>query len=227
MIEIFTPNFGRLALIAKGCRREKSRIRGLFLPFKPLLFGWTGKGELPILTSIEQTEFCPQLDVLGVVCGYYLNELTLKLLHRHDPHQLLYNKYQYAVFELLDKQNRHTILRIFEKYLLQEIGFGLVLGHDAESGETITATRHYQYLPQKGPVVTQPLNGEQDNIIFGATLIALQKEKFESQQEHLQAQRLTRLLIDIQLSGKELRSRRVMQEIKQYKAQNTPFPNTA
>ena len=220
MVEIFTPCFGRLTLIAKGCRREKSRIRGLFLPFQPLLLSWSGKGELPFLTSIEQTEFCPQLTAPGVTCGYYINELILKLLHRHDPHKLLYDKYHQAICELLNNEKPHAILRIFEKYLLQETGFGLVLDHDVESGEIITKDHNYQYLPQRGPIATHFTNSEQGNIISGATLIGLRKEKFDSEQDQFQAQRLTRSLIDIQLKGKELRSRRVMWEMQHYKEQH-------
>lgn len=220
LIEIFTPDFGRLVLIAKGCRREKSRVRGLFLPFKPLLLSWTGKGELPILTSIEQTEFCPQLNAPSVVCGYYINELILKLLHRHDPHKLLYDRYQQSIFELFDNKKPHSTLRIFEKYLLQEIGFGLVLDHDVESGEIIVEEQNYQYFPRKGPVATHAVNSEHGYIIAGSTLIALRKEEFASEQEQFQAQRLTRLLIDTQLNGKELRSRRVMWEMKRYKERN-------
>ena len=187
----------------------------MFLSFKPLLLSWTGKGELPILTSIEQTGFCPQLDASRVACGYYINELILKLLHRHDPHATLYDKYDKAVFELSDKKNPNTVLRVFEKYLLQEIGFGLVLDHDVESGEPIAADHRYQYFPQQGPIAT---NRQHGNIISGATLIALQNEEFKSDHDRSQARWLTRLLIDIQLNGKELRSRRVMREMKRYQA---------
>ncbi|WP_423910342.1 DNA repair protein RecO [Candidatus Spongiihabitans sp.] len=216
LVQIFTRNFGRLTLIAKGCRTKKYQVQGLFLPFKPLLLSWTGKGDLPILTSIEQIGFCPQLDASRVACGYYINELILKLLHRHDPHELLYDKYDKSIFQLTDKKNPNSVLRVFEKYLLQEIGFGLVLDHDAESGETIAEEHSYQYVPQKGPIAT---NKEQGDIISGSTLIALQNEEFNSAQDRSQARRLTRLLIDIQLNGKELRSRRVMREMKHYREQ--------
>lgn len=220
LVQIFTRNFGRLTLIAKGCRRKKSRVQGLFLPFKPLLLSWSGKGELPILTAIEQIGFCPPLDAIGVTCGYYINELILKLLHRHDAHEVLYDKYAQAIFALSDKKKPNTVLRVFEKYLLQEIGFGLVLDHDAASGESIAEEHSYQYFPQKGPIATnKEQNNIKGNIISGATLLALQNEKFNSQQERAQAQQLTRLLIDIQLNGKELRSRRVMREMKRFKEQ--------
>ncbi len=213
LVEIFTRNHGRLALLAKGCRRNKSRQQGLFLSFKPLLVSWAGKGELPILTAIEQTRYCPQPDAPGVACGFYMNELILKLLHRHDPHERLYDKYDESISALIDKKNPYVVLRIFEKYLLQETGFGLVLEHDAETGQSILADSNYQYLPQKGPVIT---GGSQGNIISGATLIALQSEEFKSDKEKIQARLLTRWLIDIQLHGKELRTRRVVRAMKRY-----------
>lgn len=213
LVEIFSKEYGRLTLIAKGCRRKKSQIRGLFLSFKPLLVSWTGKGELPILTAIEQTGFCPHLPSEYISCGYYINELILKLLHRHDAHELLYDKYHESISRLMEGENPATILRIFEKQLLQEIGFGLVLDHDVDTGEIITANMNYQYYPQKGPVA---VDSNMQNAISGTTLVALRDEKFKTHEERLQAQRLTRTLIDIQLGGRELRSRRVIREIKKF-----------
>jgi len=217
LVEIFSRKFGRLTLIAKGCRRKNSRVQGLFLSFKPLLLGWAGKGELPILTSIELSGFYKQPDSTGISCGYYINELILKLLHRYDPHELLYDKYAESISQLLDNQNPNTVLRVFEKYLLQETGFGLVLDHDVDTGEAITKSFSYQYVPQKGPILANSTN---DNIVSGATLIALQTGEFNSDRERNQAQQLTRTLIDIQLNGKQLRSRRIVREMKRYREQH-------
>ncbi len=216
LVEIFTRNHGRLTLIAKGCRRKKSQIQGLFLGFKPLLLSWTGKGELPILTSIEQTGFYPQLSASGLSSGYYMNELLLKLLHRHDPHELLYDKYYDSVISLIEGSNPYTVLRVFEKVLLQEIGFGLVLDHDVETGEVVVSGSRYRYFPQKGPVIAK---SETPDSISGSTLLALQQEEFESDEVQSEAQKLTRSLIDIQLNGRDLRTRRVVREMKQYEIQ--------
>jgi DNA repair protein RecO (recombination protein O) len=214
LVEVFTRNFGRLALIAKGCRKKKSQVHGLFMSFKPVLLSWTGKGELPILTSIEQTTFYPQPDFSRVPSGYYMNELILKLLHRHDPHELLYDKYETSVFQLLNKDEPLAVLRVFEKHLLREIGFGLVLDHDVETGEALVKEGSYQYLPQKGPVAA---DSNQSGTVFGSTLIALEEEEFFTGREHRQARQLTKALIDIQLNGKELRTRRILREMKSYK----------
>jgi len=186
----------------------------LFLSFKPVLLSWVGKGELPILTSIEQTSFYPQPEFSSVSSGYYMNELILKLLHRHDPHELLYDKYEESVLKLLDRNDPFTVLRVFEKHLLREIGFGLVLDHDVDTGEALVKENDYKYLPQKGPVV---VDTKQDGTISGATLIALEDEQFNSGRDHSQARQLTRALIDIQLNGKELRTRRILREMKSYK----------
>ncbi len=221
LVEVFTREFGRLTLIAKGCRKKKTQPQGLFLPFKPLLVSWTGKGELPILTGIEQPGFAPPLSSTGISCGYYINELILKLLHRHDAHETLFEKYQEQILALADRQDPFVVLRIFEKYLLREIGFGLILDHDVESGEAIRPDMNYHYFPEKGPVLAA--SGEKGGI-RGSTLIALDKERFPTRENHRQANRLTRYLIDLQLNGKPLRSRRVMREMKRFRHSRSSCP---
>ena len=216
IIDIFTHEHGRLALIAKGCRKKNNQAQGLFLPFKPLLFSWTGKGELPILTGIEAIEHFRSLDPVGLNCGLYINELILKLLHRHDSHERLFEKYHELVYSLLNGGNPFTLLRVFEKHLLQETGFGLVLDHDTETGESIIENASYNYIPEMGPVKVG--EGSPDTIT-GDTLIAFQNEHFTSSHQHKQARRLTRFLLDIQLNGRQLRSRRVIREMKRFSRQ--------
>ncbi len=213
LVDLFTRNYGRFMVIAKGCRRHKSRTQGLFMPFRPLLLGWAGKGKLPVLTSIEQPRFCAPLGSVSLACGYYMNELILKLLYRHDPHEVLYDKYQEAISGLLEDRNPDTVLRVFEKHFLQEIGFGLVLDQDVQSGEAICEDWQYRYYAEKGPV---RVIGNHPGAISGGTLIALRLETFHSREQHAQARQLMRFLIDRQLSGRPLRSRRVLREIRRY-----------
>jgi len=211
LLDIFSRDHGRLTLIAKGCRKKKTQAQGFFLPFKPLLISWTGKGELPILTSIEHQSFLPLPDKNGVNCGYYVNELLMKLLHRHDSHEELFERYNNFFYSLANGGDPNSVLRVFEKHLLREIGFGLVLDHDVESGEMILGHRDYQYIPQKGPVASSDTHVEK---VSGETLLALQIESFETDKQKREARALTRALIDGQLNGKELRTRRVITEMK-------------
>jgi len=202
-------------LLAKGARRQKSGMRGVLMPFKPLLLSWAGKGQLPILTAAESQGHLS--DMLGkpLHAAYYANELILKLLHRFDAHQDLYDSYDHTVRDLTAGEDAGMLLRVFEKRLLQEIGFGLILDHDVETGEEIKETANYRYVPQFGPVVTEVAN-ENGMQVSGQTLIAIREEYFKTSESRQQARVLTRNLITQQLGGRELRSRKVMNQILRY-----------
>jgi DNA repair protein RecO (recombination protein O) len=221
LVDLFTREYGRLMVIAKGARRGKTRSRGVLLPFKPLLVSWSGKGQLPILTSAEQGQHTREMKGRMLTSGFYLNELVLRLLHRHDAHESLFDHYHIAASQLAQENSPHQVLRIFEKKLLQEIGFGLVLDHDAETGEAISPQQQYHYVVEKGPVCAeQPgeygIPGEQALTVSGGTLYAMHEERFKSDSELQEARRLTRALIDRELNGRPLRSRRVMLEMNKF-----------
>ncbi|MGI9311751.1 MAG: DNA repair protein RecO [bacterium] len=244
LIDVFTREHGRLMLLAKGARRGKSKWRGVLLPFKLLLASWAGKGQLPSLTAAEHilstsappasADGCSQRASMrggALASGFYLNELLLKLLHRHDAHERLFEQYDLALRRLAQDESPRHALRVFEKNLLQQIGFGAALERDAETGEAIAADERYRYVPEKGPVraarasdgdrvantetETADARAQSFLVIRGSTLQALRDEAFPSDLELREAQRLTRMLIDRQLSGRALRSRRVMVEMKQ------------
>ncbi len=215
LLDVFCRQFGRFMLLAKGARRQKSGMRGVLMPFKPLLLSWAGKGQLPILTAAESQGHLS--DMLGkqLHAAYYANELILKLLHRFDAHQDLYDSYDHTVRTLTEGEDAGTLLRVFEKSLLQEIGFGLILDHDVETGEGINETANYRYVPQFGPVVTEVAN-ENGMQVSGQTLIAMREECFKTSESRQQARILTRNLITQQLGGRELRCRKVMNQILRY-----------
>ena len=81
VVELFTRNLGRVAALAKGARRPGSPLR-LLDPFQPLLIGMSGRGELPTLTHAEADGCAYALAGGALFCGFYLNELLLRLLER-------------------------------------------------------------------------------------------------------------------------------------------------
>lgn len=234
LADLFTREHGRLTVLAKGARRGKSRVRGVLLPFLPLLASWSGKGQLPTLTSVELrvdgAAVNGALKGETLASGFYLNELLLLLLHRHDAHEALFEHYHDAVSQLAcapsPRHARHA-LRVFEKHFLRHIGFGAVFDRDADTGQAIDARRQYRYIPERGPVRVDAgdanaLNDAGDAAgalpVSGRTLHALRDEVFPSDAELREAQRLTRALIDRQLGGRALRSRRVLREMSRYSA---------
>ena len=216
LVEVFTQSHGRLMLIAKGARRLKSPVRGVLIPFKHLIISWSGKGQLPILTSAECRQFTPDLEKQRLHSGLYINELILKLLHRFDPHQELFAYYQKTVNALVNESDPALVLRVFEKRLLQEIGFGLILDHEVDTGEIIDRSKQYQYLPQKGPVESIEIREDVGVSVSGATLEALRSENFNNRNELKQARLLNRNLLMQQLHFRELRSRKVLMQVMRY-----------
>src|SRR3954451_22008893 len=156
IVEDFTRRHGRVALLARGARRPRSAMRGVLLAFHPLRLGWSGSAELANLMQAEwggtlQPAFRP-LARRGLMCGFYLNELILRLLPREDPHEALFDAYAQALARLAAAERVPALLRIFEKRLLAELGYAPMFDRDAQSGAPIEPTGSYVYEPDRGPV---------------------------------------------------------------------------
>ena len=142
LLEMLTSGYGRVALIARGARRPKSHLHGLLQPFQPLFASWSMRGELGTLTAVEGRDGAgPRGRTL--ISGFYMNELLMRLLHRHDPHPQLFAVYESALRGLavtgLPASAEQTVLRMYELTLLRELGYGLVLDHEIMGGESIRA----------------------------------------------------------------------------------------
>jgi DNA repair protein RecO (recombination protein O) len=218
IIEVFSRQYGRVGLLARGVRNPKSRKRALVMPFQPLLLGWSGKGELPLLTGIEAMGPARELLSEQRYVAFYLNELLLKLLHRHDAHESLYDFYSKSLDELYQGVQIQHALRRFEKELLSQTGYGLILHHEAESSRPVSLDRSYQYLPDLGPKPRLQLahdsqGREQGISIKGKSLLDFHHNNFEDKESLKECRLLTRYLLDRQLSGKALHSRQVFQQV--------------
>ena len=212
IVEAFSRCCGRVGLVAKGARNPKSRMRPLLLPFQSLLLGWSGKGDLALLTGVEGTGAARELDGHARYAGFYLNELLLRLLHRHDPHEGLFDRYTTVLAQLHEEGSVQDALRIFEKHLLIETGYGMVLDHDASSGEALQADALYRYVPDRGPVKCEPQSNA-TNCVHGQTLLELREEAFRGRRSRLEARYLLRFLLEYQLAGHDLRSRRIFHQV--------------
>lgn len=181
IVEIFSREYGRMALMAKGARRIKSRLKGSLLPFQPLLLSWTGKGEIPILTSaeIDQSEFNlmhHELKGDGLVCGFYCNELVVNLLHRHDPHPKLFDQYHTTLMALNEAEQNDNLadaLRDFEQVLMRETGYEVSFTHEADGKTAIEESGHYRFQAGQGFVrVAIP----QSRSVTGRVILSMRKD---------------------------------------------------
>jgi DNA repair protein RecO (recombination protein O) len=174
LIDLFTLNHGIIGVIAKGARGPKSKLRGLLLPFVPLLVSWSGKTDLYSLGKAETCQINYNLTGNRLISGFYLNELLIKLLHRHDPHPNLFSTYQKTLTALNQSSNIQIALRLFEKQLLSEIGYGLTLTKDLNNQEIINHETYY-YLHEQGFVRSHE---EQQQLVSGNSLLALHSGQF-------------------------------------------------
>ena len=210
IVEVFSRDFGRVALLARGARRPRSPLRGLLMAFQPLELGWAGKGEVQTLMKAEWQGGQPLLTGKALFCGYYLNELLMHLLPREDAHERLFSVYAETLRRFAEVL-KESDLRCFERAFLQELGYGLTLENDAK-GVPVDVAGHYAYEIEHGPVRLQR-PGSSALSVSGKTLIDLANEDFSDPRSLLEAKQLMRALIAHYTGGKNLETRKIFMEL--------------
>jgi DNA repair protein RecO (recombination protein O) len=174
IVEAFSREHGRVAVVARGAKSARSRWRNVLQPFRPLLLSWILKTDLGTLTAADQVASPPALQGQSLYCGLYLNELLMRLLHRGDPHIEVFERYRHVLSELATDMPPQPLLRIFEKHLLEAIGYAMLLDHEYKDGTEIQAKNWYEYIPGSGPI---KCSGPGRSRVSGATLLALHSEE--------------------------------------------------
>lgn len=173
LLELLTRDAGRVGLVARGSRGAKSRWRGVLQPFRPLLVSWSRRGELGTLTDASQVAAPPPLLGEALYCGLYINELTLRLLTRDDPHPEVFEQYRQTLEGLVGGGALQTVLRLFEKQLLDATGFGLILDREHGSKQALDPEAWYDYQPDRGPVRVSASGAGRPGVVQGSALLAL------------------------------------------------------
>ncbi len=218
LLEVFTQEHGRFGLVARGARAPKSRNRGLLQLFQPLLLSWTGRAELGTLTGVEANGAAPRLKGTTLYSGFYLNELMMRLLQRLDPHPELFMAYAEALYGLQDATERP--LRLFEKRLLETLGYGLLLDHEADSGVPVIAEADYVYALESGPLRCMDQN-DGGLKLSGRSLHSLAAEELSDSQSLAEGKRLMRAALGLYLGDRGLKTREIFAAKR---ARSTPSP---
>lgn len=215
VVEVFTRNFGRVATAAKGARRPRSAMRGMLQAFQPLLATWSGKLELKTLHSLEWNGGLLLLQGEALMCGFYLNELLLRLLPREDPHEVLFAYYASTLQTLASGVNLATTLRRFELKFLQELGYAIPLSVDVNS-EAIQAHQNYRYEAEHGASLVNGGVGHYGNgvKISGKTLIDMLNDDYTLEQTQQQSKQLMRYLLAHYLGDKPLHTRQLLVDMQ-------------
>ncbi|MGQ5521869.1 DNA repair protein RecO [Chitinimonas sp. PSY-7] len=214
IIEVFSREHGRVAMVARGARRPASALRGCLMAFQPLALSWFGTGELKTLHAAEWQGGVPQLAGLPLICGFYLNELLLKLLPREDAHARLLAAYDAAIRTLADQGRFEVepILRKFELTLLRELGYGIVLDCDAQ-GMPVQQDATYRFLSGRGLLRVKDVGSDGGLVLSGRTLVAMLAEDFSETQVAQQAKQLMRMLLGELLGDMPLHTRHILRDL--------------
>ncbi len=212
ILDVLSRGHGRLSLVARGSRSGRSRLKGLLRPFMPLQLSWVARSELGTLTGADRSGAPIALSGEALMAGFYVNELILHLVHRHDPQPEIFSAYAATIEGLQAGDRVPARLREFELELLRLLGFALDLGQEAETGTPLHPERRYEYRIEHGPA---PAGHREGPMIFtGAELLAIRARRFNDPPTLRAAGRLLREVIAFHLSGKPLKSRQVLRDMQ-------------
>ncbi len=215
---MFTSDHGRLTLFARGAQGPKSRLKGILRPFQRLLLSWSGKGDAGTLVAAEIDGSRTHLGKERLMSGFYLNELLLKLTHRWDAHPEIFYSYAACVEALCAGAGEEPALRLFEKRLLHDLGYGLQLTR-TEDGLPVESDRYYRFALERGP---QSCVAEAPGAIYGQSLADLDSEALQDPRSLRDAKRLLRTALEACLDGRSLKSREVMLALKARERRRAP-----
>ncbi len=213
IVDMFTRDFGRIGLVAKGAKRPHSKLRGALQTFQPLSTSWSGKSELRTLIDAEWVGGMLPLEKTALLCGFYLNELLVKLLARDDPHPVLFDHYVSTLNQLAHDEPAQTVLRKFERALLKETGVAADLSRCTSTRGPVEAGSDYVVDPERGARVARV--SDTWPVVAGKTLIDMENEDYGDPVTQMQSKQLMRFLLAHQLGGTPLNTRQILIDLLQ------------
>jgi DNA repair protein RecO (recombination protein O) len=204
VLDVFTRDYGRVALVAKGAKRPHSELKSTLVNFQPLAVSYSGRNEVKTLSRARWLGGLAPLSGLALMTAFYFNELIIRLLAREDAHPHLFDAYVKALVSLAEQMPLEATLREFELSLLAQIG--LMPSLSEAQGEPLRAEQSYAISSEGLSVcsVSDPY------ALTGAALIEIAQSKFETPEVLAAAKRITRTLLGFHLGDKPLKTRQLL-----------------
>jgi DNA repair protein RecO (recombination protein O) len=154
ILDLFTREHGRVVAVAKGAKRPYSQLRPVLMPFQRLsvIFG-AKRSEDAEVWLLRQAEWAGGPAWPGgsaLLPGFYLNELLMRMMVRHDPHPALFDAYAQTLQAMGDPALLQAALRAFELILLRQLGHLPDLAERTVDAQTVQAGQGYELHPELG-----------------------------------------------------------------------------
>ena len=222
LLDVISLEHGKVSLVARGSRASKSRLRGILRPFQPLRLSWFLRSDLGTLTGAEIDAAPLALSGDALISAYYVNELMLNFLHRHDPQPEIFDVYAQTLAALSQSEELAANLRVFEMELLRLLGYALNLEFDANLHEPVEELSSYEYRVEQGPVQVSRDDGPM--VFKGERLQRIAAAAFDDPAVLRDAGRLLREVIRHHLDGRELKSRKVLLDLHRVRMAKNDSP---
>lgn len=215
ILDVFTRDHGRVAMVAKGAKRPHSSLRAVLQHFHPIGLSWSGRGEVKTLTRAEWVGGVPPLSGEALLAGFYLNELLLRFCPRDDAHPALFRHYLTTLARLGQGDPAALVLRGFERVLLQETGFAVAFDKCQSTGEAVQPGLDYVYHPERGVRRAQVSDPSSWPVVTGQTLLDMAQDDYSRAQTVTQSRALMRFLLHYHLQGIPLKTRQILVDLHQ------------
>lgn len=213
IIDVFSRDHGRLALVAKGAKRPHSALRGVLQTFQPLSMSWSGKSEMRTLTGAEWVGGMLPLRGDALLCGFYVNELLVKFCAREDSHPQLFHHYVVTLTRLAHDEPPVQVLRSFERVLLRETGYAMALDRTV-ARKAVVAEGRYVFDPERGVREAASEVPAHWPVISGQTLLDMERDDYHRAQTVAQSKTLMRFLLNTYLGGTPLATRQILLDLQ-------------
>jgi DNA repair protein RecO (recombination protein O) len=161
ILTLITPGGGKLKAIAKGIRRQKSRLGGSLEPFAELRLALAHGRTFDVVTQVEIIHPWLRMrdDLISFGTASYLAELangTLEERHATESVYLLLKR----AYEILDAgMAPNRVARWFEMHLADELGVRPEVDRCVECGRLLEAAERYRWVPPLGGVLCERCPG--------------------------------------------------------------------
>lgn len=207
LVEALSEEYGRVGLVARGVRGARGRWRGLLQPLQPLLLSWSGRGELGTVTACEPAGAAVPLRDEALLSALYMNEVLLRVMQRSDPQPAIFQIYGDTLAGLAGA-DAAVALRLFEKRLLDALGWGAAYDHTADDGTPVDAAGRYRFAADRGVLSS----GAGDLEVTGDALLALAREDLSDPRVLADARRVLRAALAPHLGDRPLQTRELLKE---------------
>ena len=155
ILTLITPGAGKIKAIAKGIRRQKSRIGGSLEPFAELRVALAQGRTFEVVTQVSVVH--PWLNLRDNLVSFgtasYMAELANGTLEERHAAESVYVLLKRG-YEILDAgMAPGRVARWFEMHLADELGVRPEVDRCVECGRLLEADERYRWLPPLGGVL--------------------------------------------------------------------------